>query len=75
MFAPQFLPCLFSCSPTFARIFYFIRIQKLHEHLEGLCLSLSDGHFQQGLQAAQLDIPTNPVHLTCHVSLVFDILL
>lgn len=65
---------LFRC-PTFARVFYFICIQKLHEHLEGLCLSLSDGHFQQWLQAAQLDIPTNPILLTCCMSLVFNILL
>lgn len=64
-----------SCCPTFARVFYFIRVQKLHEHLEGLSLSLSDGHFQQRLQAAQLDIPTSAVLLTPRVPLIFNILL
>lgn len=67
----RFLPLC----PTFARVLDFIRIQELHEHLEGLRLSLSDGHFQQRLQAAQLDIPTNPIPLTCSMSLVFNILL
>lgn len=64
-----------SCCPTFARVFYFVRIQKLHEHLEGLRFSLSDGHFQQRLQATQFDVPTNPILLTRWMSLVFNILL
>lgn len=67
---------LFLCyCPTFARIFYFIRVQELHEHLEGLGLGLSDGHLQQRLQAAQLDVPPNPILLARRVSLVFNILL
>ena len=64
-----------SCRPTFARVFYLIRIQELHEHLEGLSLSLSDGHFQQRLQAAQFDIPTNAILLARRVPLIFNVLL
>lgn len=63
-----------SC-PTFAGILYLICVQELHEHLKGLRLGLSDGHFQQWLQSAQLDIPTNPILLACAVPLFFNVLL
>lgn len=63
------------CCPTFAGILYFICVQELHEHLEGLSLGLSDGNLQQWLQPAQLDIPTNPILLAAAVSLLFNVLL
>lgn len=63
------------CCPTFAGILYLICVQELHEHLKGLGLGLADGHFQQRLQSAQLDIPSNPILLACGVSLLFNVLL